>query len=58
MRTRVMITKERFAEAMPDLNWLVEHRASDAEPLRDRGLVNLKLDDAKTLWRTSPKPWS
>ena len=43
MRTRVMITKERFAEAIPDLNWLVEHRASDAEPLRDRGLVNLKL---------------
>ena len=43
MRSRVFITKERFEEAIPDLNWLIENRPQDAEPLRDRGLVQLKL---------------
>ena len=43
MRTRVLIAKDRFEEALPDLNWLVDHSPKDFEPLRDRGLVNLKL---------------
>ena len=47
MRASVMIAKERFAESLSDLNWLIERNPNDSDSLRDRGLVNLKLGNAE-----------